>query len=86
MLVARGVDTLVVTGCTTSGCIRATVVDACAHGYRTVVPDEAVGDRAVDPHEANLFDMNAKYADVRPVDEVVDYLADPDGWTGDGDA
>lgn len=74
MLVAWGVDTLVVTGCTTSGCIRASVVDACAAGYRTAVPAEAVGDRAVEPHDANLFDMNAKYADVRPVAEVVDYL------------
>lgn len=74
MLVAWGVDTVVVTGCTTSGCIRATVVDACAHGYRTVVPGEAVGDRAPEPHDANVFDMDAKYADVRPVGEVVDYL------------
>ncbi|WP_416841420.1 isochorismatase family protein [Haloferax sp. DFSO52] len=76
MLVAWGIDTLVVTGCTTSGCIRASVVDACANGYRTIVPEEAVGDRAIEPHESNLFDMNAKYADVRPVDEVVSYLID----------
>ncbi len=75
MLVAWGVDTVVVTGCTTSGCIRATVVDACAHGYRTVVPGEAVGDRAPEPHESNVFDMDAKYADVRPTDEVVEYLS-----------
>jgi maleamate amidohydrolase len=74
MLVAWGIDTLVVTGCTTSGCIRASVVDACAHGYRAIVPQEAVGDRAIEPHEANLFDMNAKYGDVRPVDEVISYL------------
>ena len=81
MLVAWGVDTVVVTGCTTSGCIRATVVDACAHGYRTIVPGEAVGDRAPEPHESNVFDMDAKYADVRPVGEVADYLrgADVDG-------
>jgi nicotinamidase-related amidase len=76
MLVAWGVDTVVVTGCTTSGCIRATVVDACAHGYRTIVPGEAVGDRAPEPHESNVFDMDAKYADVRPTGEVVDYLAE----------
>lgn len=68
-------DTVVVAECTTSGCIRATGVDACAHGYRTVVPAEGVGDRATEPHEANLFDLNAKYADVRPTEEVVDYLA-----------
>lgn len=74
LLTAMGVDTVVVAGCTTSGCIRATVVDACSHGYRTVVPENAVGDRAVDPHEANLFDINAKYGDVRPVCEVTEYL------------
>jgi nicotinamidase-related amidase len=78
MLVAWGVDTVVVTGCTTSGCVRATVVDACAHGYRTVVPGEAVGDRAPEPHESNVFDMDAKYADVRPVGEVADYLRGED--------
>lgn len=71
-----GIDTAIVTGCTTSGCIRATAVDACSHGYYTIIPEDAVGDRAVEPHEANLFDINAKYGDVRPVDEVVDYLAD----------
>lgn len=72
------VDTVVVTGCTTSGCIRATAVDACSHGYYTIVPEGAVGDRAREPHEANLFDINAKYGDVRPVDEVVDHLAGAD--------
>lgn len=68
-------DTVVVAGCTTSGCVRATGVDACAHGYRTIVPAEGVGDRAEEPHEANLFDLDAKYADVRPIEEVLDYLA-----------
>lgn len=75
MLSTWGVDTVIVAGCTTSGCVRASVVDACSHGYRTIVPEESVGDRAVDPHEANLFDMHSKYGDVRPVQEVVDYLA-----------
>ncbi len=60
-----------------SGCIRATAVDACSHGYRTIVPEAAVGDRAADPHEANLFDINAKYGDVRPVEEVSEYLREP---------
>jgi maleamate amidohydrolase len=78
MLAALGVDTAVVAGCTTSGCVRATAVDACSHGYYTIVPEEAVGDRALEPHEANLFDINAKYGDVRPVDEVADYLAETD--------
>lgn len=76
LLSHKGVDTTVVAGCTTSGCVRATVVDACSHGYRSIVPAKAVGDRAVDPHEANLFDMDAKYGDVRPIGEVLDYLAD----------
>lgn len=75
MLTARGIDTLVVTGCSTSGCIRASVVDACAYGYRPIVPDGCVGDRAAEPHDANLFDMKTKYADVRPLAEVQKYLA-----------
>ncbi len=75
MLAYWRVDTVIVTGCTTSGCIRASAVDACSHGFRTIVPEEAVGDRALEPHEANLFDINAKYGDVRPVEEVVEYLA-----------
>ena len=60
----RHVDTLVVTGCTTSGCVRATVVDAVGHNLRTIVPADCVGDRAMDPHQASLFDMQQKYADV----------------------
>lgn len=75
MLAGLGADTVVIAGCTTSGCIRASAVDACSHGYYTIVPEEAVGDRAADPHEANLFDINAKYGDVRPVKEVVEYFA-----------
>ena len=58
------VDTLFVTGCTTSGCVRATVVDAVAHNLRTIVVTDGVGDRAMGPHEANLFDMGQKYADL----------------------
>src|SRR5262249_18386125 len=68
------VDTLIVTGCTTSGCVRATVVDGCAHGYRVIVPHECVGDRAIGPHEANLFDMDQKYADVVETADVMRYL------------
>ena len=64
ILVHRRIDTLVVAGCVTSGCVRATVVDACTHGYRVIIPRECVGDRTPDIHEANLFDMNAKNADV----------------------
>lgn len=73
-LVALQIDTLIVTGTTTSGCVRATVVDALQYGFRTIVPKECVGDRAKAPHEANLFDMGMKYADVLSLGEVLDYL------------
>ncbi len=73
-LVSRGVDTVVVTGCTTSGCVRATVNDALSHGFRPIIPEEAVGDRAQEPHEANLFDMDSKYGDVVPLADAIAYL------------
>lgn len=63
-LAFRRVDTVLVTGATTSGCVRATVVDACSHNFRPIVVKDCVGDRAIGPHEANLFDMEQKYADV----------------------
>ena len=74
-LTVRGADTAIVTGCTTSGCVRATVVDAMCHGFRPIVPRECSGDRAIGPHEANLFDMDQKYADVMPLEEVRDELS-----------
>ena len=64
MLASSGADTVVVTGASTSGCVRATVVDALQHGYRVVVPREGVADRQRGPHEAALFDIDAKYGDV----------------------
>ena len=73
-LTFHGVDTLIVTGGSTSGCVRATVVDSLSHSYRTIVPEECVADRHEGPHFANLYDMVAKYADVVPVAEVVRYL------------
>jgi len=74
-LAAAGVDSLIVCGATTSGCVRATVIDACAENYAVLVPRECVGDRAAGPHEANLFDIDAKYADVLGLDEVLEHLA-----------
>jgi len=74
-LVQRGVDTLVVAGCTTSGCVRASVVDAIAHNFRPMVARDCVGDRALGPHESNLFDMQQKYADVLERDEIVAALS-----------
>lgn len=71
----HGVDTLVITGCTTSGCVRASAVDSLQYGYQTIVVREACGDRAQGPHEANLFDMDAKYADVIGLAEALDYIA-----------
>jgi nicotinamidase-related amidase len=73
-LLAHNVDTLIITGCTTSGCVRASAVDACQIGFRPVVVREAVGDRSELAHDQSLFDLNAKYADVVSVDEVVQYL------------
>jgi maleamate amidohydrolase len=70
-----GADSLVVTGLTTSGCVRATVVDGLQYNFPVVVPREAVGDRNADAHEANLFDMNAKYADVASLEDVLQMLA-----------
>ena len=69
-----GVDSLVVTGLTTSGCVRATAVDGLQNGYRVVIPREAVGDRNPGAHDANLYDLHAKYADVLTVNEVTAQL------------
>ncbi len=68
----QSVDTVVVAGCTTSGCVRASVIDAMQWNFRTVVIEDCVGDRAIEPHEANLFDMNQKYADVMLRDRFID--------------
>ena len=73
-LVSRGVDTLIVTGCTTSGCVRASAVDACSYGFHTIVVEDAVGDRAPLSHLTCLFDIDAKYADVTTTDAVIEYL------------
>jgi len=66
-----GVDSLVVTGLTTSGCVRATAVDGLQHDFKVVIPAEAVGDRNAEAHRANLFDLNAKYADVLDLEQVL---------------
>lgn len=74
LLVTRQIDTVIVTGLTTSGCVRATVVDALQHGFRPIVPREAVGDRNPVAHETSLSDIDAKYGDVVNLDEVLAYL------------
>ncbi|MCB8881399.1 isochorismatase family protein [Acidisoma cellulosilytica] len=73
-LTCWGIDTLILTGLTTSGCVRATCVDTMSHGFIPIVVREACGDRHPAPHEANLFDMNAKYADVVSEAEALTYL------------
>lgn len=73
-LSAQKVDTLIITGCTTSGCVRASAVDSCQNGFLTNVVSECVGDRSPAAHEANLFDLDAKYADVVSLKEVEEYL------------
>lgn len=73
-LTAAGVDTLIITGASTSGCVRATVVDALQYGFRPVVPREAVGDRNPHAHEANLYDIDTKYGDVISAADALKYL------------
>lgn len=70
----HGIDTVVVTGGSTSGCVRATVVDSLSRSFRTVVPEECVADKHESPHFANLYDMALKYADVIPVAEVIEHM------------
>ena len=72
--VSRGVDTVIVTGCTTSGCVRASVIDSMSYNFRTVVASDCVGDRALGPHDANLFDMEQKYADLMTSSEIIEVL------------
>jgi nicotinamidase-related amidase len=74
LLVWHQVDTLILTGGSTSGCVRATAVDSLSRGYRTIVPEECVADKHEIPHYANLCDLALKYADVVSVDETIDYL------------
>ena len=74
LLTFHGVDTVVVTGGSTSGCVRATVVDGLSRSHRMIVPEECVSDKHESPHFANLYDMAVKYADVLPVAEVLAFM------------
>jgi nicotinamidase-related amidase len=80
LLTFHKVDTVIVTGGSTSGCVRATVVDSLSRSFRTIVPEECVADKHESPHFANLYDMMAKYADVLPVAEVIDFLEGYEPW------
>ncbi|MCM3584982.1 isochorismatase family protein [Mesobacillus maritimus] len=81
ILTYEKVETAIVVGCTTSGCVRATVVDAMQHGYKVLVPEDCVGDRSKKAHEANLYDMKTKYADVVRLESVLDYMNQLEGDT-----
>jgi nicotinamidase-related amidase len=74
ILVSQGIDSVVVCGATTSGCVRATAIDLLQYGFPAMVPRECVGDRAQAPHEANLFDIQAKYADVVSLEDALAYV------------
>ncbi len=74
ILRVQGHDTVILTGCSTSGCVRATAVDAISNGFRVIVPEECVGDRHQGPHDANLFDINAKYGDVMRLADVMAHI------------
>jgi maleamate amidohydrolase len=74
ILVSQGIDSVVLCGATTSGCVRATAIDLLQHGFPAMVPRECVGDRAQAPHEANLFDIQAKYADVVSLEDALAYV------------
>ncbi len=82
VLVSQGVDSVILCGATTSGCIRATAIDLLQYGWPTIVPRECVGDRAQAPHEANLFDIQAKYADVVALDDALAYVESVPGNVG----
>lgn len=74
LLTARSIDTLLITGCTTSGCVRATAVDALQNGFRPMVVEECVGDRSEEAHRANLFDIEGKYGDVVSLEEALAHV------------
>jgi maleamate amidohydrolase len=64
ILISNRIDTLIIAGCTTSGCIRATAIDSFSYGFRTIIAEECVGDQGIEPHRANLFDINNRYGDI----------------------
>ena len=74
-LIFNNIDTLIISGCTTSGCVRATTVDACAYNYIPIVVSDCVGDRAIGPHNSSLFDLEQKYSDVVNLIDVRKYLS-----------
>ncbi len=84
ILFSQQVDSVILCGATTSGCVRATAIDLLQYGFPTIVPRECVADRAQAPHDANLFDINAKYADVVSLEDALDYVESVPGQVGAG--
>jgi len=82
LFTAWGIDTVVLTGCSTGGCIRSTAIDANAMGYRPIVPDGCVNERSKELHNVNLFEIDTRFGDVQPMDEVEEYLASPGDYAG----
>ena len=82
-LTKHRIDTTIVTGCVTSGCIRATAIDAFSYGYRTIVVDDCCGDPAEDSHVANLRDLNRRYADIRTAADILEYFEQVRGRNAD---
>jgi maleamate amidohydrolase len=80
-LTKQRVDTVIVTGCITSGCVRASIVDSFSHGFRTIVPVDCVGDQDIEAHNANLRDVDRRYCDLSTADKVIGWL---DGWSTRG--
>jgi maleamate amidohydrolase len=74
ILISNRIDTVIITGCTTSGCIRATAVDSFSYGFRTIVAEECVGDQGVEPQRANLFDINNRYGDILSNHEIINQI------------
>lgn len=75
ILISEGIDTVIIAGCTTSGCIRATAIDSFSYGFRTIIAEECVGDQGIEPHRANLFDINNRYGDILSNHQVISHFA-----------
>jgi maleamate amidohydrolase len=77
ILISQRIDTLIIAGCTTSGCIRATAIDSFSYGFRTIIAEDCVGDQGLEPHRANLFDINNRYGDILSNRKIVSHFMTP---------
>jgi maleamate amidohydrolase len=74
ILISNQIDTLIIAGCTTSGCIRATAIDSFSYGFRTIIAEECVGDQGIEPHRANLFDIQNRYGDILANKQIINHF------------